>query len=116
MDAAQEMIRAVFDDGEAEINGRTYVFVRMTHKKRRRVFAFYTSVAKQVQGGDFSFLDDPRFEAVESVINNAVTLDGSLLSKLGDAHWEDYAGDYLPFTATALAVISYPFLAASPTG
>lgn len=114
--AALAMVRAVFEDGEAEINGRVYTFNRMTHKQRRKVFAFYSRVAGAVQRQDFSFIDAPEFEPVEKVINDVVTFDGSLLSRLGDAHWEAHPDDYLTFLGTALPVISYPFFPASVTG
>lgn len=112
---AKTMIKAVHDDGEAEINERVYKFLKMTHKKRRKVFAFYTKVAGQVKNKDFSFLDTPEFEAVENVINGVVSFNDSLLSKIGDPHWEKYPDDYMPFISTALAVISYPFFPAGST-
>lgn len=110
-----EMIEAVYLDGEAEINGRVYKFCNMTHKQRRRVFAFYSRIAPQADRSDMSFLDTPEFEAVEAVINNAVTYNDSLLSKLGDSHWEKYEEDYILFVSTALGAISYPFFAAART-
>jgi len=113
--AAIAMIRAVHDDGVAEINGRSYKFLKMTHKQRRKVFSFYTRVANQVQRNDFSFLDMPEFEPVEAVVNKTVTYNDSLLSVIGDAHWEKYPDDYLMFVGTALAVISFPFLSANAT-
>ena len=113
---ARNMIRAIYEDGEAEINGRVYRFTKMTHKQRRKVFAFYTSVSGDVARNDFSFLDSDRFGAVEDVINKSVTYNDSLLSVLGDAHWEKYPDDYLQFIPTALGVISYPFLAGADTG
>lgn len=114
-DLARAMIRAVFEDGEAEINDRKYCFTAMTHKKRRKVFAFYTKVAAQVERKDMSFIDTPEFEAVEAVVNDAVTYNDSLLSRLGDAHWEKYPNDYVTFIMTALPVISFPFFPADPT-
>ncbi|MBL1319594.1 MAG: hypothetical protein JKY80_01930 [Mariprofundaceae bacterium] len=107
---AKEMIKGIYDDGLAEINGREYKFTVMTHKKRRKVFAFYTKIAAKLQGNDFSFLDSDEFEAVESVINDSVTFNDSLLSRLGDAHWEKHPDDYLAFIGVALSVISYPFI------
>jgi hypothetical protein len=113
---AQDMIRAVFEDGEATLDsGNTYVFTKMTHKERRKVFAFYTHIAAQVQTQDLSFLDAPEFEAVEAIVNKRVTYAGSLLSVLGDAHWDKYPSDYIPFITTALMVISFPFFPAGPT-
>ncbi len=112
---AAAMIKAVYDDGEAEINGRSYVFTQMKHKDRRKVFAYLTHVMPQLRINDMSFLDSPEFESVEAVINKSVTLNNSLLSVLGDAHWDEHEGDYLPFISTALQVISYPFMNAAPT-
>lgn len=116
MSDAMEMIRAVFEDGEAEINGRVYAFHKMAHKQRRKVFAYYTAVAPRADAQDLSFLDEPGFEAVEAVINDAVSFDGSLLSRIGERHWEEFPGDYVTFILTALAVISYPFLPVGHTG
>lgn len=112
---AKAMICAVYEDKEAEINGRVYCFTKMTHKQRRKVFAFYSRVAKQVEANNFSFLDSPEFVPVEETVNKTVTYEGSLLSVLGDAHWEAHAEDYLPFIGIALAAISYPFIAGSLT-
>jgi hypothetical protein len=114
VDEARALIKAVFDDKEAEINGRKYQFLNMTHKQRRKVFAFFTSNMRAVQIGDMGFLDSPGFEAIEKVMHDAISLDGSLLSKLGDVHWEKYPGDYLPLTSTAMQVISLPFMDAAP--
>lgn len=113
--AALDMIKAVHDDGEAEINGRKYAFHKMTHKKRRKVFAFFTAIGQEVSAGNMSFLDSPGYEAVEAVIFNAVSYEGSLLSKLGDQHWEEHPDDYVTFIQIALQVISYPFAAAAHT-
>ena len=113
---AQAMIRAIFEDGEAEINGRVYKFTSMTHKQRRKVFAFLSRVAPAVDRKDLSFIDDPSFEPVEQIIHKAATFDDSLLSVLGDSHWEKYPSDYITFTTVALQVISYPFMVADRTG
>ena len=114
--AAKAMIKAIIDDdGKAEINGRTYQFVKMTHKKRRRVFAYYTHVKASVQVGDLWFLDSPEFETVEEAINEAVMFDGSLLSKISEKHWDEYPEDYMTFFSTAMGVISYPFLSENAT-
>lgn len=109
------MIRAVFEDGEAEINGNIYRFMAMTHKKRRKVFAFYTSVQDQVAVKNMSFIDSPEFEPVEAIINDSVTYMDSLLSRLGDQHWENHPADYITFIMTALPVISFPFFPADLT-
>lgn len=109
-----DVIKAVYDDGFVEIHGREYHFLKMRHQQRRSVFAFFSSIQRDIQRQDFSFLDDPRFATVEKIIGDAVTYEGSLLSKR-PGHWDDYPQDYLIFVSTALAVISYPFMPASDT-
>lgn len=109
LDEALDMLKAVNDDGEAEINGRSYVLTKTVHKKRRKIFGFYTKHQKQIVASDYSFLDTPEFEVVEEIINNMVTFNGSLISRLPN-HWEDYPEDYVWFVVTMLGSISYPFL------
>ena len=113
--ASMAMIKAVHDDGVAEINGREYQFSKMVHKERRKVFAFFTSVQSQLQTQSLWFLESPEFEAVEKIIESRVLYNGQMLSKLGN-HWDLYPQDYVLFIQTALGVISYPFLPASDTG
>lgn len=115
VEKAQEMIKAIYDDSEMEINGRKYRFTTMQHKRRRRVFAFYTHVMSQVQANDFSFLDTPEFEKVEQVLADSITYNDSLLSRI-DNHWDKYPGDYMQFITVAMGVISYPFLAGGLSG
>lgn len=112
---AKAMIKAVYEDGEAEINGRKYAFTKMVHKDRRKVFAFCSRIQAQLAAGDFSFLDWPDFEPVEKVVNDHVLYNDAALSRL-PTHWDKYPGDYLPFIGTALSTISYPFTAADSTG
>lgn len=107
--AALAVIQGVYDDGFATINGRDYAFLKMTHEKRRKVFAFYSSVGRQVAEQSFGFLDWPEFAAVERVIFDFITFDGHLLSKRRD-HFEEYPEDYLVLITTAMGVMSYPFL------
>ena len=112
---ARAMIKAVYDDGEATINERVYKFMKMKHKARRKVFAFYSRVSGMVQSRDMSFLDSAEFEAVEKVINESVSFNDSLLLVLGESHWEKYPQDYVTFIMSALPAISYPFFPEGPT-
>ena len=105
---ALEMIKAVSKDGEAEINGRTYVLTKMNHKTRRKIFSCYSKHRAELHLGDYSFLETKEFETVEKIINNLVLFEGSLLSRLPD-HWEKYPQDYIYFIFTMLGVITYPF-------
>ncbi|ARJ43306.1 hypothetical protein B1H58_15535 [Pantoea alhagi] len=109
---ALDMIRAVYDDGYAEINGNRYEFSAMTHKKRRKVFAFFTGIASELGRQSLEFLDTARFEEVERVMFDYVLFDGVQLSKQPD-HFESYPADYVMLVTTALQVISWPFMGGS---
>ena len=110
--AAMSQLRAVYEDGEAEINGRTYKFHKMTHVERRKVFAYQSSVAHQLQAGNFAFLDTPAFAATEEVMWKNISYDGSAIAKLRD-HWDEYPEDYMMLISTAMGVMSYPFMRAA---
>ncbi|MDH1085298.1 hypothetical protein N5C79_02185 [Pantoea brenneri] len=109
---ALDMIRAVYDDGYAEINGNRYEFSAMTHKKRRKVFAFFTSIASELGRQSLEFLDTERFEEIERVMFDYVLFDGVQLSKQPD-HFESHPADYIILITTALQVISLPFMGGS---
>jgi len=109
---ALEMIKAVYDDGFADINGNRYEFASMTHKKRRKVFAFFTGIASELSRQSMEFLDTERFEEIERVMLDYILFDGVQLSKQPE-HFESFAGDYILLITTALQVISLPFMAGS---
>lgn len=111
-EAALAQIRGVYEDGEAEVNGRTYKFHKMTHVERRKVFAFQSSVQGQLAAGNFAFLDTPVFAQVEEVMWKNISFDGSVITKLRD-HWEEYPEDYMMLVSTAMGVMSYPFIRAA---
>jgi len=106
---ALKQIKAVYDDGEAVINGRTYVLTKLTHSQRIQVFAFFSSIKDQFTAGNFSFMVTPEFKKVEKLIDQVVLFEDSGIDKLSD-HWDKYPEDYIMYVSTFLAVISYPFL------
>jgi len=107
---ALAMLKAVHDDQAATLpSGREYTLTKMTHKQRRRVFAFFTRNQRQIRIGDFSFLDSSEFEPVEKVIMDTVLFEGAQISKLPNI-WDDQPEDYVIFITTMLGAISYPFL------
>ena len=106
---AMGMIKAVYEEGVATINGRDYVFTAIPHRKRLKVFAFFTEHQESVQNNNWSFLGLPEWDAVQKLICSAVTFENSALTKK-PTHWDDYPEDFLMFVSTALGVFSYPFL------
>ena len=108
-DKALELAKAINDEKKATINGRDYAIYGVNHKKRRKVFSLFTHIQKDLENGDFSFLDSDEFEKVENVINSCVTYNGVALDKTPD-HWDKFPEDYLIFIQTMFAAFSYPFL------
>ena len=116
MDDAQkslEQVKAVYTEGVAEINGTSYTYSKFTHEERLGVFAFYTSLIKNQATGEvrMDFWDEPRFRAVEKLVNQKVLVDGVQISKI-PGYWEqeENMDDYLPLMMLSLQVITYPFL------
>lgn len=102
-------LKDAYTDGLLEINGREYHFTEMRHMRRRDVFAYFSMISDDVQRGRFAFLSDPRFKPIEKIIGDHIMFEGSLLSKLSD-HWDEFPEDYLELIATAMGVMSYPFM------
>lgn len=108
-EAALSMVRAVYEEGVATINERDYKFHKMTHKKRLKVFGFFTANQEKLLSNNWSFLATSEWDQVTKVIEDTVTYNDSALSKL-PTHWDKYPEDYLTFVGTALGVISFPFM------
>ena len=106
---ALEQIKAVYDDKEAEINGRKYLFTKVTHQKRLPVFSYFTSIQNKLNAGDFSFFAEKEWGGIQRIIDNVVMYEGDLLGKLPE-HWENYPEDFITFYSVAMGVMSYPFL------
>lgn len=107
MDVSQ--LKESFENGSLSINGREYEICKMTHGQRVKVFAYFTSIANDAMGGNFSFMDSDKFNEIEKVIYGLTKFNGDLL-KVINKHFEDYAEDYIEFIVLAMGVISYPFL------
>lgn len=106
---ALAQIRAVYEDGTAIVNGREYTFTKATHKKRLKVFSYFTGVREMMSRQDFSFMGDESYDKIEQIVSELVTYEGTLLSKKTN-HWNEFPQDYMVFMTTALGVVSYPFL------
>ena len=113
--AAREMVKAVYEDGTAEINGRHYVFGKVHHQQRLAVFSYFTSIKHKVTVGDFSFMTTKEYNKALEVIQKNVTFEDSALNRQ-EGHWDKYPEDYINFVITAFGVFSYPFMPASAMG
>lgn len=104
-------IKAVYDDKEMIINGRTYVFTKTNHATRLKIFAFFSQIQQEISEHNFAFLGRPEWPKIEREIFRVITHDDMSMDKLdGYFNDEEHASDYLKFIVTAMGVISYPFL------
>lgn len=104
-----EMLKEVYEEKEATINGRVYKLLSMTHQKRKKVFAFYTSIQNEVATGNYSFIGLESWDTIEEIINNHVMLDNDIIAKVSD-HFDKYPEDYVIYSFTMLGAMSIPFL------
>jgi len=114
MNEQMDMIKAVYEDGEAEINGRKYTICKLTHQKRLRVFAYFTEVQSNMERNSMGFMGTPQWAEIEKLICENVMFDGDLLVRR-KGHFDDYPEDYIMFAVTMMGVFSYPFLRGSLT-
>jgi len=106
---ANDLIKAIYDDKEAEINGRIYTFTVMSFNERRTVFAYTSKIMGMLSNMDLSFVDDKEFKDIErDIIYKRVSVDDVSLSTKNVLH--EHPEDYILFVTTVLQVISYPFL------
>ena len=111
---SQNLILECHKDQSATINDTEFNFTKMTHRKRLKVFSFFTSIQADAEKSQLTFMGSDEFEAIEQIINEHVTVDGALISKT-PMFWDDHAQDYMKFIMVAFGVISYPFMSGSPT-
>lgn len=106
-----DMIKAVYEDKEMEINGRKYRFTKTTHAVRLKVFAFLLQHKGELESGNLSFLGSAEWPKIEKILFDYITFDDAAISKSG-GHFEnpEHEKDYMIFVSTAMGVISYPFL------
>tara|TARA_R100000655_G_scaffold15789_3_gene34812 strand:+ start:14188 stop:14550 length:363 start_codon:yes stop_codon:yes gene_type:complete len=115
--AAQEekrddVVKGCYEDGSAEINGRSYKFCKVNHKKRLKIFGYASKISKLLNEGNLSFLGSDEQLAIEDLIFSNMTYNDSSLAKI-DNHFEKYGEDYIPLFTMSLSVFSYPFMKGS---
>lgn len=106
------LLKAINNDKYAEINGREYHISIFTHKKRVKVWAYFTSVNVLIENGNYSFMDSNKFNEIEAIIFENTTFEKG---KLSAKHFEKYPLDYVKYITTMMGVITYPFFAESLT-
>jgi len=106
---ALAMAKAIHVDKCATINGRDYHIANVNHLKRRKVFAYFTHIQKDLSNKDFWFLETKEWADVEQTICSVVLFESESLTKRKN-HWEEYPEDYFLFIQSLMPALSYPFL------
>lgn len=112
MNKIKELFKEIHDDKCAEINGRKYNISNFIHKKRRKVWAYFTSVNILIDSGNYSFMDSDKFLEIETIIFENTTFENC---KLSTKHFEKYPQDYINYITAMMGAITYPFFAEGPT-
>lgn len=108
-DDALKMIKEVYEESEATINGRAYKLLKMKHQQRKKIFGFFSSIQKQIKEENYAFFGFNEWDMIEEIINNHVTFDGDIIGKKED-HFDQYPSDYLIYAITMMGAMSFPFL------
>jgi len=105
-------VKRCYEDGSAEINGRSYKFCKVNHKKRLKIFGYASKIRENLENKDLSFLGSDEQLGIEELMFKNMTYNDSMLFKI-DNHFEKYGEDYIPLFTMALSVFSYPFMKGS---
>lgn len=113
MNESLAQVKAVYDEGVAEINGTSYKYTKFTHAERLKVFSFYSSLVKNQATGEvrMDFWDDAKFHEVQRLIDSKVLVEDIQISKRPN-YWEqeENMDDFMPLMLLSLQVITFPFL------
>lgn len=103
-----EQLKEWNDNGEFQVNERSYKLTGLSHAFRVEVVSLYSQIEAQIIMGNYAFLQRDDFKKVMSKIDDRVLFNEMQISKL-HKHFEEYPEDYLDYIAISMKVISYPF-------
>lgn len=104
-DISVDELKAIYEAGEFEINGRVYKLGKMDFKKGQKLLSF----VQQVEREGMMIFDNPRYYEYETLIFSNITFNGSSLNKL-PKHFNDCPEDMLPVIFNCSGALVYPFL------
>ena len=113
--ASVAAIKAIHEQGGFNIDGRKYSFIKMPFKKAKKIYAYLTVIAGQLEKGNLAFLDSDKFDnEIEPLLMQFTMVDGFKLNTL-ENHFDDFTCDYNQFVITAIQGFAAPFLPEAPT-
>ena len=97
------------------VDNRNYTFSKMPFRKAKKLFAYLTEIAKDLQVGKLSFFDTPKFEnEIEPLLMQYVLFDGFKLDTIPE-HFEEFTSDYNQFVTVSIQAFSAPFMVETNT-
>lgn len=108
-------IKQIHESGGFDVGSRQYTFAKMPYKIGKKIFAYLTVVASDLEAGNMGFIDSDKFEKdIEPLLMKYVLIDGFKLDTVPD-HFDEYPGDYMQFVMMSLQGFAAPFLPESAT-
>jgi hypothetical protein len=106
----QEAIKAIRAKGFFDIGGRKYEFTKMPFKKAKKIFAYLTAIAGELEQGQLGFIDSVKFDSeIEPLLMQYMLADGFKLDTIED-HFDENPSDYIGFVTLSIQGFAAPFL------
>ena len=106
----QKAIKAIYEKGYFDVGDRKYELSKMPFKKAKKIFAYLTAIATQIEAGQLGFIDSDKFENdIEPLLFQFMLVDGFKLETIDD-HFDDYPGDYIEFVTMSTQGFAAPFI------
>lgn len=103
-------IKEIHKKGGFDIAEREYTFAKMPFKLAKKIFAYMTTVASDLETGNLGFIDSPKFDnEIEPLLMKYVLVDGFKIDTLPE-HFDDHPSDYTQFVMLSLQGFAAPFL------
>jgi hypothetical protein len=103
-------IKEIYKKGFFDIGENKYQFSKMPFKKAKKIFAYLTSIASELELGRLGFLDSPKFDdEIEPLLFQYMLFDGFKIDTIDD-HFDEYPSDYIEFVTMSIQGFSAPFL------
>jgi len=108
-------LKKLHEAGQFTIGGRVYEMSKMPWKEAKKIFAYLTVVAGELELGQMGFIDTPKFEVeIEPKLLSYMMVDGFKLSTIPD-YFDDYPCDYVQFVTMSIQGFAAPFLPETAT-
>ena len=108
-------LKALHENGEFKIGDRVYGIGKMPFKLGRKMCAYLTVIAEELERGQLGFIDSAKFESeIEPLLIEYTLVDGMKLSTIPE-HFDEYPGDFMQFVTSAIQSYAAPFMCGSGT-